>query len=360
MGEGERSVRIAFIANPELPGGWYRGIGPMMALGERGHEIVQLWRPRQGIRGELATGCELLHIHRVHEADVLEIVRHAKRRGMAVVYDNDDDMRAVPRNDVSHRDYGGYAGDRALREIRRLLQQSDLAIASSDPIAERFREYGAPHVETIENFVQPESLRASAPPNGDTVVAGWVAGNEHHIDVEQMPLREQLGRALEANPALVVETIGCTLGLRHERYRHVKRVDFFALPPKLAEYDIGLAPIADIPFNHARSNIKVKEYAALGRPWLASPVGPYLRLGEKQGGRLVADDGWAEALGRLVEKPRERGKLAKRARKWGQSQSVAANAELWERALSDAIRRAGGTPRPAGQPRQVTATRLPV
>lgn len=355
-------MRIAFIANPELPGGWYRGIGPMLALSARGHEILQLWRPREGIRGDLMTGagCEVLHIHRVHEAEVLEIVRHAKRRGMAVVYDNDDDMRAIPRGDASHRDYGGFAGDRALREIRRLLQQTDLAIAASVPIAERFREYGAEHVQHIENYVPDKVLEATAPTNGDRVVAGWIAGNEHHLDVRQMPLRDELGRALDAHPQLVVETLGCTLGLRHERYRHVDRLDFFDLPPHLARYDIGLAPIADIPFNRARSNIKVKEYAALGRPWLASPVGPYAVLGEKQGGRLVPDDGWAAALGRLVEKPRERRKLAKQARKWGRTQSVSANADLWEQALTAAIVRAGGTPRPAGRPRPMAVTRAPV
>jgi hypothetical protein len=345
-------VRIAFIANPELPGGWYRGIGPMVALHARGHDIVQVWRPRDGIRGELIAGCEVLHIHRIHEPEILELVRHAKRRGIAVVYDNDDDMRAIPRGDAAHKDYGGFAGDRALQQIRKLLQQADLAIAASVPIAERFREYGAAHVEQIENYVPDAVLKASAPPNGDRVVAGWLAGNEHHLDVSRLPLREEVERALDAHPQLIVETLGCTLGLRHERYRHVDRLDFFDLPPHLATYDIGLAPIADIPFNRARSNIKVKEYAALGRPWLASPVGPYASLGEKQGGRLVPDDGWAEAIGRLVEKPRERRKLAKHARKWGRSQTVFAHAERWERALTDAVVRAGGTPRPASGPRQ--------
>lgn len=353
-------MRIAFIANPELPGGWYRGIGPMVALNQRGHEIVQIWRPREGIRGDLVAGCDLLHIHRAHEPEILEIVRHAKRRGIAVVYDNDDDMRAIPRGDAAHRDYGGFAGDRAQREIRRLLQQTNLAIAASAPIAERFREYGAEHVVHIENYVPDAVLHVTAPSNGDTIVAGWLAGNEHHLDVRQMPLREQIGRALDACPQLIVETIGCTLGLRHERYRHVNRLDFFDLAPQLATYDIGLAPIADIPFNRARSNIKVKEYAALGRPWLASPVGPYASLGEKQGGRLVPDDGWAQALGRLVEKPRERRKLAKRARDWGRAQAISANADLWERALTAAIVRAGGTPRPAGRPRQVAISRAAV
>lgn len=360
LGGKELRVRIAFIANPELPGGWYRGIGPMLALGARGHELVQLWRPQQGIRGELVVDCDVLHIHRVHEAEVLAIVSDAKRRGIAVVYDNDDDMRAIPRNNAAHKEYGGFAGDRALREIRRLLQHADLAIAASVPIADRFSEYGAAHVEQIENYVPDAVLQATAPSNGDRVVAGWLAGNEHHLDVERMPLRDELGRALDANPQLVIETLGVPLGLRHERYRHVNRLDFFDLPPHLATYDIGLAPIADIPFNRARSNIKVKEYAALGRPWLASPVGPYATLGEKQGGRLVPDDGWAAALGRLVEKPRERRKLAKQARKWGRTQSVSANAELWEQALTAAVVRAGGTPRPAGRPRQMGITRTPV
>ncbi len=358
--KAEEPVRIAFIANPEAPGGWYRGIGPMLALSRRGHEIVQVWRPKEGIRGELVAGCELVHVYRAHGDDVQEIVRHAKQRGVAVVYDNDDDMRAVPRNNAAHRDYGGFAGERALRQIRRVLQQADLAIAASAPIAERFREYGAQRVVQIENYVPDAALEASAPPNGDRVVAGWLAGSEHHLDVERMPLRDEIGRALDAHPQLVVETLGVRLGLRHERYRHVEHVDFFDLPPKLAEWDVGLAPIADIPFNHARSSIKVKEYAALGRPWLASPVGAYAPLGEKQGGRLVTDDGWAAALGRLVDKPRERRKLAKRARAWGRTQSVAANAGLWERALADAIVRAGGTPRPAGRTRPAAGyTRTP-
>ena len=48
-------------------------------------------------------------------------------------------MRAVPRNNAAHKDYGGFAGEKALRQIRRLLEQADLAIAASPQIAERFR-----------------------------------------------------------------------------------------------------------------------------------------------------------------------------------------------------------------------------
>jgi len=110
----------------------------------------------------------------------------------------------------------------------------------------------------------------------------------------------------------------------------------------LTEWDVGLAVIADIPFNRARSNVKLKEYAALGLPWLASPIGPYAGTGEKQGGRLVPDDGWYDALERLVLKPRERRKLAKRAAKWGREQTIGANVAVWEKALEGAVARARG------------------
>jgi len=342
-------MRIAFIANPDLPGGWYRGIGPMVALAGRGHEIVQLWRSSDsGIRADLLGGCDLLHIHREHSEHVLTVVRSAKQLGMAVVYDNDDDMRAVPRNNVAHRQYGGFAGERVGRQVRRLLQQADLAIAASEPIAARFAEYGAAHVLQIENYVRDEVLETGAAPKRAGVVAGWLAGSEHHVDVERLPLREALGRALDACPQLVVETIGVGLGLRHERCRHVPHVDFVELPGVMGSWDVGLAPIADIPFNQARSNVKVKEYAALGRPWLASPIGPYASLGEQQGGRLVTDDRWCEELVRVVEKPRERRKLAKRARRWGREQAISANVGLWEEALTAALaraRRAAGSAR---------------
>jgi hypothetical protein len=357
MGEGDDRLRIAFIANPEAPGGWYRGIGPMMALGGRGHDMCQVWRPDEGILGELVNGHDVLHVYRAHEEEVLRIARHAKKQGMTVVYDNDDDMRAVAKNNAAARDYTGFAGDRALRQIRRLLQLSDLAIATSPPIAERFREYGAEHVQVIENYVPDGALNASAPSNGSRVVAGWLAGNEHHVDMERMPLRETFERLLDAYPQLVIETVGVSMGMRHERYRNDPHVDFFALPPKLAQFDIGLAPIADIPFNHARSSIKVKEYAVLGRPWLASPVGPYASLGEREGGRLVPDDGWFEAIGRLVDKPRERRKLAKRARKWGREQAMSANVTLWEEAFVQTILRTGRTPRPPGRPREMSVIR---
>lgn len=50
----------------------------------------------------------------------------------------------------------------------------------------------------------------------------------------------------------------------------------------------------------------------------------------------MADDRWYEELTRLLDKPRERRKLAKRGRKWVASETLAKHAGEWERALADA------------------------
>jgi hypothetical protein len=135
-------------------------------------------------------------------------------------------------------------------------------------------------------------------------------------------------------------SFGLKLGLRGERYRHVDVVPLFELTRAAAAFDVGIAPLSDIAMNRARSNVKLKEYAAAGAAWLASPVGPYAGMGEKQGGRLVADDRWHEELARLLDKPRERAKLAKRAAKWVAGETLSKNARTWEARFEEAVARA--------------------
>ncbi|HMJ02338.1 MAG TPA: hypothetical protein VK506_05315, partial [Conexibacter sp.] len=118
-------------------------------------------------------------------------------------------------------------------------------------------------------------------------------------------------------------------------------VQYQQLARYVAAFDVGIAPIADIPFNRAKSNVKVKEYAAMGVPWLASPIGPYADLGEKQGGRLVPDDRWFEELEHLVSDARARKRLAKRGIKWANGQRLRRNLGVWEAALQRAIALAG-------------------
>ncbi len=332
-------MRIAYVADETTGNGFYRSVAPMRALRHvLGHEVTALSGPRP----KLPRGIELLHIHRYTDPHAIALARDAKAAGAVVVWDNDDDMGSVPRDSNAYRKVGGIRWERRLAAMRRLFGYCDLATATNETLAARLAQAGAPRTAWVENYLPAEFLRTSASPH-DGVVVGWVAGLEHALDVERIPLREALARLLADRPDVRIHSIGLRLGIPDSRVSNVSLVPLAQLTQQAAAFDIAIAPLADIALNRARSNVKLKEYAAAGLPWLASPVGPYLGMGEKQGGRLVADDRWYEELSRLIDKERDRRKLAKKARKWVEGETIERNAYRWEQLFRETLARAGAS-----------------
>jgi glycosyltransferase involved in cell wall biosynthesis len=333
-------MRIAFVADPRTGNGFYRGAGPMTALAQcRGHQ-VRFVSINEGDPSLAAVrDVDVLHIHRYAEPGAIGLAREAKAHGAAIAWDNDDDMGSVPKSTPGYRRQGGMMWERRLAGMKKIFEIADLVTAPSGALVERLREYGAPHAEVIENHVPDQFVLRSRPPR-DGVTIGWIAGLEHQLDVERVPVRDALQRLLDERPEVRVVSFGLGLGLRSDRYRHVDVVPLLELTRAAGTFDVGIAPLSDIAMNRARSNIKLKEYAAAGACWLASPIGPYAGLGEKQGGRLVPDDGWHDALARLLDKPRERAKLAKRAGRWVAGETLSKNARTWEKRFEEAIGRA--------------------
>jgi len=333
-------MRIAYLADETTGNGFYRGVGPMTALQHVGGHQVRSVSINGGSPALAAVhDVDVLHIHRYGEDGAVRLAREAKAHGAAVVWDNDDDIGSVPKGTAGYRKQGGMQWERRLAGMRKIFEIADLVTAPSDGLAARLRELGARHAEVIENHVPDQFVQRHRPPR-DGVTIGWIAGLEHQLDVDRIPVRAALQRLLDERPEARVVSFGLGLGLGGERYRHVNVVPLFELTREAAVFDVGIAPLSDIAMNRARSNIKLKEYAAAGAVWLASPIGPYVGLGEKQGGRLVPDDGWFEALARLVDKPRERAKLAKRAGKWVAGETLSQNARIWEKRFEEAIARA--------------------
>jgi glycosyltransferase involved in cell wall biosynthesis len=333
-------MRIAYLARPRNGNGFYRGIGPMTALAQlRGHQVREL--PIEG-RGSGVTpdlrGVDVLHVHRFCEERAVRFARAAKEAGAAVVWDNDDDHGSTPRGVAYEREWTGFAWDRRLVAMRRMFRFTDLVTTTTERLADQLRDHGAPRTEVIENYIPDHFMHPDRRSHAGVVI-GWVAGLEHAADVARLPIREVLQRLLDERADLHVISLGLSLGLTSPRYHHIPGVEILELGASIIDFDIAIAPLADIDFNRSRSNVKLKEYAAVGIPWLASPIGPYAGMGEKQGGRLVADDRWHEQLTRLIEKPRERRKLAKRARKWAAGESLSKNVDRWEAALAGAVER---------------------
>jgi hypothetical protein len=265
---------------------------------------------------------DLFYVHRYVDQNIEMLVRDAKRHGVTVVWDEDDDLGALPKHTKGYQRVGGLRWEKRLAGMKRMFSHVDLVTTPSTELAERLRSYGASNVQIIENHVPGMFLQARRQ-HHEGVMIGWVAGTEHHLDVEQLPIVSVLNRILEERTSVHVMTLGVKLPLDPTRYAHIATVppdreyhralypralssgrgqhDWKAgslgklLPGGIANFtamfDIGIAPLVDIPLNRSRSNIKLKEYAAGGTPWLASPVGPYRHMGVKQGGA------WLQTIG---------------------------------------------------------------
>ncbi len=332
-------MRIAYLPDGGTVNTAYRSLGPMRALAARGHDVREL--ETSGIDGwhELLRWCELLHMHRVCDGGTVELARAARAAGAAVVWDDDDDVTRVPKGTPGYAEVGGAKGRRRLAARTRMFGAVDLVTTPSAHLAETFRAGGAPAAHVIENYVIDDFLHDSRP-RGPLRV-GWVAGGEHALDLAHIPIAEALRRLLDAHPDVHVTTIGVRLELDGDRYEHIPVVPLPRLLGHVARFAIAIAPLSPaLPINVARSNVKLKEYAAAGVPWLASPIGPYADLGEGEGGRLVPDDRWFEELDVLVRGDRLRRRLAKRAARWGRGQLLSRNVERWEQELTWAIGRA--------------------
>jgi glycosyltransferase involved in cell wall biosynthesis len=326
------------LSNPELVNSNYRAYQPLMMLRRQGHE-VRFNRRERLIRPQELHEVDAVLIHRIATPEIQGIARGLRDAGVGIVWDNDDDVTAVPRSNPLYARYGGYKSRDMLAGVTQMVRLADIATTPSRVLAEQYRELGAAEVRVLENYVPEEFGKVRQAKHRGTVIA-CLAALEHQIDYQELGLRDTLAQLLEAHPDLRVMSLGLGLGLKSERYELLKDVGFIELARTLSRADIGIAPLVDIPWNRARSNIKLKEYASAGLAWLASPVGPYREMGEAQGGRLVADGDWHAALERLITGARERRKLAKRGAKWVKGEGIARNAHRWEATLRDAAQRA--------------------
>jgi glycosyltransferase involved in cell wall biosynthesis len=313
----------------------YRAIDPMRAMERRGHEVV--WPADGKGRPDLMRlgGCDVVHVYRRCEQNTLDVLARLARSGTAITWDTDDDLTAIPKESPVYSRTGGLTARRIFAQTVKAAKLARSVTTTNELLASKYRRAGVERVDVIGNYLAPKVSRPRR--RHDGVVIGWIAGLEHRADVARIPVADALRRLMAEHQGVRVECIGVDLNLR-ERYRHDARVPFRELPRRMAAWDIGIAPLANIPINRTRSDIKLKEYAASRVVWLASPVGPYAGLGEEQGGRLVPDDGWFEALERLVTQRRERRRLARHGRAWAKRQTVDAVADRWEEAFVNAAR----------------------
>lgn len=326
-----RPIRIAYVCNEGTANAHYRVLVPLRELQRRGHQVV-FRAPDPGFDPATAPPIDVLFMHQWVSEDMSPIQR-LQDHGIAVVWDTDDDVLHAPRS-RELRDVVG--GRRAVRRFHELSLETarrvDLVTTTNEHLADIFRNAGARNVAVIGNYL--DRIEPRLPRRKHVgVLIGIVGGVEHMPDIKALRIPKVLRDLQRRHADLHVAAIGVDLGLK-ERYVHIPKVPFDQLLARIREFDIGLAPLADTPFSRSRSDIKLKEYAAMGVPWVASPVGPYAGVdAATAGGALVDVRGWTGAIDALIRDADARQSAAAAGRAWAAEQTIETAGRGVERTL---------------------------
>jgi glycosyltransferase involved in cell wall biosynthesis len=221
-----------------------------------------------------------------------------------LVIEIDDNIYDVARSSTSYQYW--YPGS-PLREIAELLiSQADALTVSTPALAEAYKHlndniFVLPNFQDLEDW---EELPYHDKHHNHNIILGWQGSSTHYDDLWM--IRKPLKKLLRNYKRVTFQVTGMKPDFLVDQPR-VEISTSWSKPrdwPKTLQalnYDIGIAPVVDRPFNQGKSNIKWQEYSMLEIPTIASKVGEYKSIEHNVTGLLAySEDEWYFHLERLV------------------------------------------------------------
>ena len=198
----------------------------------------------------------------VEDVDVLVMQRPSFPRGMrqmdrlaghvALAVETDDDMLTVESSNL-----GGFSRDtRAAESVRYCLRRADMVTVSTPYLAELYAPYNS-NIKILPNCVKAELLDMPRK-RRDRVTIGYQGGLSHLVDL--CMIRDVLRAVLDAHPDVDMHWIGQDFSpllydywpLNRGRRRYTPWFDDVGDYYRAVDFDIAIAPLADVPFNRAK------------------------------------------------------------------------------------------------------------
>jgi hypothetical protein len=328
----------------------WRGAIPAKYLTRRGH-TVQIFSGNPTAH----EAPDVMMFFRAHFVEAVKLVGFCKKHGIRVVFDTDDALDLVPRENVN------YASLQARLPVYDfMLRTADVVTTTTPTLGNYLRRWNS-NVVVLPNSVDPEEWDPAARSSEPRV--GWTGSATHFEDLAVVldavrevqkkysfkfvlqgicnhPSIEEFSQVLEVqwSKAQWATPLGKAVRrfldkLSEIRYEFYPNVPVFDHARKVCELalDVGIAPLSDHPFNHHKSCIKYYEYAMSGAITVASHVLPYST--EVPITAKNRRESWKEKLEYALTGNRT--PLLEAQRNWVlEHRNMQKNVELWEQVLS--------------------------
>lgn len=284
---------------------------------------------------------DIVYLQRLMHDTLAEHIVKARAVGQVIVNDLDDWYWGLDtRNKAFDASHPKTNPTENTNHYKSVLNSSTCITVSTPYLRDRLQQMfpKCPPIEVLPNTVDvsrfhnrpiTESLGENRP------IVGWVGSTNHRSgDLEVLrgvinPLYEGgLIRLQQSGYHEGSPTLADIWGITESNVIQIPAAEPENYPSILT-MDIGLAPLSDRPFNHAKSDIKLLEYSASGIPWVASDLPSYQALQKVWGlGRIAKKNkatAWQNHIKDLLDpKVREEEGLALREASWSRDISVGA------------------------------------
>lgn len=300
-------------------------------------------------KNEIYYGWDIVVFKLIMLKSVVDILEGPKRPNQKIVVDVDDFYEGLSPTNLAYRNTDPEKNPENNREhYWRIINSADAVITSTQFLYDFYKkEKGLKNVYLVRNGIDIDRYHKKQDYSRWLPTFGWVGALPWRSgDLETM--RPFFGKFLEEN----------RLTFHHSG--HIKEIDVdashllgipstvkFSKEPRrpLSQYpqmfrkiDVGIVPLNDVPFNHAKSTIKGLEYTAAGIPFIASWSPEYALLAEQGVGRVARnEEEWMTHLEDLMNPKIRKEEIEKNYENVKKRHSISAQKNNWQEVMTNIL-----------------------
>ena len=353
--------KISFIVNGHTGCDYYRARNPYIYLSQTNTEEVQfklveiadLERQRPEALETLATS-DIWIIGRIADPNVfarVESIKQKHGKDIQVIIDYDDDMNRIMPLNPAYRDWGtsnifyrgqwlykdketvtGHNPDGSpvvfdiernkgnLTRFKTCVQKADWITVTTEELEKTYRKH-TQRVGVLPNLVDTDLWSPLNIVKTDEIRICWAGGSSHYEDlISVLPnLASIIAKFPKTKLVMVGQRFdGIMKSFPADRIEYHAWSQYPVYPHimRSLNFDIGICPLIESPFNHNKSAVKWMEYSALEIPSVCANMKPYSPVVKDNETALLYDTpkDFAEKLESLIVDKELRVKIGKQAR----------------------------------------------